>query len=67
VYMPLFGTLFVSELIKKPVLDPSGEDPGFVRDFIVVRGEPLPRLSALIVEKKKVQYYLNWEDLSIFN
>ncbi|MBI5025375.1 MAG: magnesium transporter [Nitrospirae bacterium] len=65
--MPLFGELFVSELIKKPVLDPSGEELGFVRDFIVVRGEPLPRLSALIIEKKKVQYRLNWEDLSIFN
>jgi len=41
--MPFFGELFVSEILKKPVLDPKGEELGRVRDVIVVRGEPFPR------------------------
>ncbi|MEF9437266.1 MAG: magnesium transporter MgtE, partial [Candidatus Mariimomonas ferrooxydans] len=65
--MPLFGELFVSELLKKPVLDPKGEDLGRVRDFIVIKGDPLPRVSALILEKKKTCYRLGWEYVGIFN
>jgi CBS domain-containing protein/sporulation protein YlmC with PRC-barrel domain len=65
--MPLFGELFVSELLKKSVLDPKGDDLGRVKDFIVVKGDPLPRLSALIVEKKKNLFQLGWEYIGIFN
>ncbi len=65
--MPLFGELFVSELLKKPVLDPKGDELGGVRDFIVVKGEPLPRVSALIIEEKKKRYCLEWENVGIFN
>ncbi len=42
--MPFFGELFVSEIIKKPVLDPKGEELGKVKDFIVVKGDPLPKI-----------------------
>lgn len=65
--MPLFGELFVSELLKRPILDPRGEDLGKVKDFIVVKGEPLPRVSSLILEKKKKMYRLEWEFVGIFN
>ncbi len=65
--MPLFGELFISELLKKPVLDPKGEDLGRVRDFVVIKGDPLPRVSALILEKKKNLYRLEWEYIGIFN
>ncbi len=65
--MPLFGELFISELLKKPVLDPKGEDLGRVRDFIVIKGDPLPRVSALILGKKKNLYRLEWEYIGIFN
>ncbi|MBI5049705.1 MAG: hypothetical protein HZC11_02220 [Nitrospirae bacterium] len=65
--MPLFGELFVSEILKRPVLDPKGEELGKVKDITVIRGEPLPEISALILEKKKIQYVLRWEHLSIFN
>ncbi len=65
--MPLFGELFVSELFKKPVLDPKGDDLGRVKDFIVIKGDPLPRVSALILEKKKIFYRLAWEYIGIFN
>ncbi len=65
--MPLFGELFVSELLKKPVLDPRGDELGMVKDFIVVKGEPLPRVSAIIIEEKKERYLLEWENVGIFN
>ena len=65
--MPFFGDLFVSEILKKPVLDPKGEELGRVRDLVLVKGEPFPKVSALIIEKKKKLFNLQWSDLSIFN
>jgi magnesium transporter len=65
--MPFFGELFVSDILKKPVLDPKGEDLGRVRDIVVVRGEPFPRVTALIIEKRKNLFHLPWTDLNIFN
>jgi CBS domain-containing protein len=65
--MPLFGELFISELLKKPVLDPKGDELGKVKDFVVIKGEPLPRVSALILEERKKHYCLEWENVGIFN
>jgi magnesium transporter len=65
--MPFFGDLFVSEILKKPVLDPKGEELGRVRDLVLVKGEPFPKVSALIIEAKKKLFNLQWSDLSIFN
>ncbi len=65
--MPFFGELFVSEILKKPVLDPKGEDLGRVRDIVVVKGELFPKVSTLITEKKKKLFNIPWSDLNIFN
>lgn len=65
--MPLFGELFVSELLKKPVFDPKGDELGRLRDFVVIKGDPLPLISALILEEKKKRYCLEWENVGIFN
>jgi magnesium transporter len=65
--MPFFGELFVSEILKKLVLDPKGEELGKVRDIIVVKGDLFPKVSALILEKKKRLFHLPWTDLNIFN
>jgi len=65
--MPLFGELFLSEVIKKPVFDPKGEIVGRVRDIVVVKGDPLPKISAIIFEKKRQIYRISWEELNIFN
>jgi magnesium transporter len=65
--MPFFGELFVSEILKKPVLDPKGEEIGKVKDLVIVRGEPLPRVSSLIIDRKKRLFNLPWNDLNIFN
>jgi len=65
--MPFFGEVFSSEIIKKTVLDPKGEDLGRVRDLVVVKGDPLPKVTALIIERRKKSLYLPWQDLNIFN
>lgn len=65
--MPFLGELFVSEILKKPVLDPKGDELGRVKDLVIVRGEPLPKVSSLIIERKKGIYNLPWLDLNIFN
>jgi magnesium transporter len=65
--MPFFGELFVSEILKKPVLDPKGEELGREKDIIVVKGEPFPKISSLVIEKKKNTFNLPWNDLNIFN
>jgi CBS domain-containing protein len=65
--MSFFGELFVSEILKKPVLDPKGEELGRVKDLVVVKGDPLPKVSALVIEMKRDIFNLSWNDLSIFN
>jgi len=65
--MPFLTELFVSEIMKKPVLDPKGDELGRVKDLLIVKGEPLPKVSALIIEKKKNIFKLSWNDLNIFN
>lgn len=65
--MPFFGDVFSSEIIRKPVFDPRGEELGRVRDLIVVKGEPLPKVSAVIIERKKKPFILAWGDITIFN
>lgn len=65
--MPFFGELFVSEILKKPVLDPKGEELGRVKDLVIVKGEPLPKVATLIIERKNRLFDLPWTDLSIFN
>ncbi|MDH5202354.1 MAG: CBS domain-containing protein [Nitrospirota bacterium] len=65
--MPFFGELFASEILKKPVLDPKGEELGRVKDLVIIKGEPLPKVSALIIERKKGMLRLPWSDLNIFN
>jgi magnesium transporter len=65
--MPFLTELFVSEIMKKPVLDPKGDELGRVKDLVIVKGEPLPKVSALIIEKKRNIFKLLWNDLNIFN
>ncbi len=65
--MPLFGELFVSEVLRQPVLDPRGEDLGRLRDLIIVKAEPLPKVSAIIIERKKRPYLIDWSSLELFN
>jgi len=65
--MPFFGELFVGEILKKPVLDPKGDELGRVKDLVIVKGEPLPKVSALILERKKGFLLLPWTYLNIFN
>jgi magnesium transporter len=65
--MSFYGEVFASEIMRKPVLDPKGEEIGRVRDLVVVRGEQLPKVSALVVERRKKLFLISWKELNIFN
>ncbi len=65
--MPLFGEIFLSEFIKKPLLDPKGEVVGKVKDAIAVKGDPLPKIAAIIIERRKQLYRIGWEDINLLN
>jgi len=65
--MPLFGELFLSEILKQPILDPKGEELGRLKDIVVVKAEPLPKVNALIVERKNNLFRIPWPALTLFN
>lgn len=65
--MPLFGELFLSEVLKKPVFDPKGEIIGRVRDAIVVKGDPLPKIAAIVLQHRKQLSLIGWEQVNLFS
>lgn len=65
--MPYIGEIFVSELLKKPVLDKMGETIGILTDFILVPADVFPRISAIVVKHRKKQLAVPWEAVNIFN
>jgi len=65
--MALFGELFLSEILGEPVLDPRGEELGKVKDVVVVKAEPLPKIDALLIERKSGLYRIPWPDMNLFN
>ncbi|KJR41932.1 MgtE integral membrane protein, partial [Candidatus Magnetoovum chiemensis] len=65
--MPLYGDLFLSEILKRNVLDQKGEILGRVRDVVVVKGETLPSIEALILEINRKYYRVHYKSLNIFN
>jgi sporulation protein YlmC with PRC-barrel domain len=65
--MSFFGEVFSSDIIRKPVLDPKGEEIGRVKDLVIIKGDPMPIVAVLIIEKKKKLFRLPWTDLNLFN
>ena len=65
--MHYIGDVYVSEILKKQVLDPKGEESGRLDDFIITLGEPFPSVSGLLVSRKGVRYRVPWNSVSIFN
>lgn len=65
--MPLFGELFISEILKKPVYDPKGEIIGKVKDLVVIKGDPLPKVASIIIDRPQGICRIGWERTNIFN
>ncbi|MBV6342919.1 magnesium transporter MgtE N-terminal domain-containing protein [Candidatus Magnetobacterium casense] len=65
--MPLFGEIFLSEILHKPVFDMKGEELGKIHDVLVVKGETLPRIEALVIKSRDNFYRVDYKSLSIFN
>jgi magnesium transporter len=65
--MHYIGDVYVSEILKKQVLDPKGEESGRLDDFIITLGDLFPSVSGLLVSRKGVRYQVPWKNVSIFN
>lgn len=65
--MPYIGELFVSELLRKSVLDNRGEEIGILTDFVLIPGDTFPAISALVVTKRKKTYIVDWKTVNVFN
>jgi len=65
--MHFIGDMYVSEVLRKQVLDPHGDEVGRLADFTIALGEIFPRVSGLVVIRKGARYRVPWEDLAIFN
>src|SRR2546425_832763 len=67
VVMPLFGQCFLSDVLKKPVLDPRGDIAGRLKDVLVVKGEPLAKVAAILVSRNRRSYLVPWREVEMFN
>ncbi|HLB25676.1 MAG TPA: CBS domain-containing protein [Nitrospirota bacterium] len=66
-YMHFIGDVYISEMLRKQVLDPQGEEAGRLEDFFITLGELFPRVSGLLVQRKGTRYLIPWEVVNIFN
>jgi CBS domain-containing protein/sporulation protein YlmC with PRC-barrel domain len=65
--MPFFaGDIFLSDVLKKPVLDQIGEEIGKLKDITVGLGDPFPAVTTLVVAASKSTYLIPWEDVNLF-
>jgi magnesium transporter len=65
--MPLFGHCFLSDVLKRPVFDPTGDVVGRLTDAVVVKGDQLPRIAAIVVSRERRSLRVPWADVEIFN
>ena len=66
--MPYFaGEIFISEVLKRPVLDRMGEEIGKLRDIVVGLGETFPAVIALVIDAGRSTYILPWGTVNLFN
>jgi magnesium transporter len=65
--MSLFGHVFFSEVVKRAVFDAKGDVAGRFVDVVVIRGEPLPKISFVLIKRHGQLYRVPWDDFSIFS
>jgi hypothetical protein len=52
--------LLLSELIGRPVRDPTGEESGRLRDLAVRLSEPYPSVTRLLVGRRRARWAIDW-------
>lgn len=65
--MPLFGQCFLSDVLKRPVFDLKGDVVGRLKDAVVVKGDHLPRIEAVLVARDGLLLQIPWGDVELFN
>jgi CBS domain-containing protein/sporulation protein YlmC with PRC-barrel domain len=58
--------LYVSAVLGRPVIDPSGESMGRLFDIRLTPGETLPAVSGLYVRRGKAVRYVPWRSVTLF-
>ncbi len=61
------GDVFVSELIKKPVLDQHGAEIGVIKDFSIAAGAVFPQIKHVILKSGKKLLKLLTKDIKYLN
>lgn len=65
--MQYVSEVFISEIIKKPVLDQTGIDIGDVRDFIITAGALFPQIKQIILQKGRKQLKIPVDSIKYLN
>jgi len=58
--------IYVSAVLGRPVIDPSGASMGHLADLRLVPGDVLPAVSGLYVRRGKTVRYVPWRSVNLF-
>ena len=53
IVMQYVGDVFLSEIVKKPILDQRGKEIGIIKDFSVTAGAVFPQIKSIIIRQGK--------------
>ncbi len=65
--MPLFGQCFLSDVLKRPVFDPKGDVAGRLTDVLVVKGDTLVKITAVLITRQGRTFRVAWDRVDMFN
>ncbi len=58
--------LYVSAVLGRPVIDPSGATLGHLEDLGLEPGESLPRVSGLFIRERRERRFIPWRAVNLF-
>lgn len=65
--MQYVGDVFLSEIIKKPILDQHGKEIGIIKDCSVTAGAVFPQIKSIIVKQGRTLLSLNAASIKYLN
>jgi magnesium transporter len=65
--MRFLGEIFLSELYRKYIVAPDGEQVGKISDFTVVKGDIFPLIDHFVVDDGRGRFKLAYEQIEVMN